>query len=132
MKVFKIILGIIVITFGLGMAAAGLAILNYGQWPPLLNLLFGFTLGFLGIGLTWPGIMLIRGSTVRDALGGAVSALQGHSGVGLHKGDTYYVAPASVKQLIFDILKYAVIAICVILIAIFSVFRVVGGFSGGG
>jgi hypothetical protein len=127
MKIIKIILGIIVIALGLGMTAAGWAIFMYGQWPFILNLFFGFTLGFIGIGLTWPGAMLMRGSTVRHTLGGAVSALQGHGGVGLNKGDIYYVAPANIKQLVFDILKYAVIAICVILIAIFSIFRVIGG-----
>lgn len=131
MKVFKIILGIIVIIIGLGMAAAGWIIFAYGQWPLIVNLFFGFTFGFMGIGMTWPGIMLIRGSDVKDALGGIVTARSGHGGVGLHKGDIYYAPPNNIKSILIDILKYAIIVIVVLLIAIFSVFRVIGGFPGG-
>lgn len=107
------------------MAAAGWAVAAYGQW---LNLFFGFALGFMGIGLTLPGVMLIRGSDVKDALGGIVTARSGQSGVGLHKGNIYYVPPNNIKDLLLEIFKYTIIAICVILIAIFSIFRVTGGF----
>lgn len=129
MKTSKIVLGSIVIALGLGVAVAGWAIFAYGQWPLAVSLFFGFALGFIGIGLTVPGVMLIRGSSVRNALGGAVNALQGHGGVGLHKSDTYHASPGNIKELLFDVLKYTTIAICVVLVAIFSIFRVIGGFT---
>jgi hypothetical protein len=131
MKIFKIILGIIVIALGLGMAVAGWIVFTGGQWSPIINLFLGFALGFMGAGLVWSGIMLVRGSTVRDALGGAVNALQGHGGVGLHKGGTYYAPPSHAKDLLLTIIRYAIIIIVVLLIAIFSIFRVTGGFLGG-
>lgn len=130
MKPFKIILGIIIIILGLGMAAAGWATAVYGQGTLVVKTFLGFTLVFLGSGLGWSGLMLIRGSTVKEALGGIVTARSGQSGVGLHKEDIYYVPPNNLKDILLDILKYTIIAIVVILIATFSVFRVIGGFPG--
>lgn len=130
MKLFKIILGIAIIALGLGMATAGWAIATYGQWTLIVKMFLGFTLGFFGIGLGLVGLLLIRDWTVRNVLGGIVTARSGQSGVGLHKEAIYYAPSSNIKDVLLDILKYIIIAIVVILIAIFSVFRVIGGFPG--
>jgi hypothetical protein len=128
MKVFKIILGIIIIALGLGMAAAGWVVATQGQWTPVINIFLGFSLAFTGFGFAGVGIMLVRDSTVRDALGGIVIARSGQSGIGLHNEETYNLPPRNIREVLLDILRYTIIAICVILIAIFSIFRVTHGF----
>jgi hypothetical protein len=135
MNVFKIILGIIIIALGLGMVVAGWTIAVYGQWTPVVNIFFVFTLTFLGVGLGCVGVMLVRGSTIQNALGGIITAQPGLGGSSHYSSDpgqsarTYTGRPSRIKDLLSRIFLYTVIAICVILIAIFSVFRVTGGFS---
>ncbi len=128
MKTFKLILGVMIAVLGFSLAWAGWAVAAYGQWILVVKTFLGFTLVFSGLGVGWAGLILIRGSTVREALGDIVTARSGQSGVGLHKEDIYYVPPNNLKDILLDILKYTIIAIVVILIAIFSVFRVTGGF----
>ena len=125
MNIFKIILGIIIAALGLGALAASLAIFTSGQWAPVVNILFGVTVAFLGFSFVWSGTMLVTGSTVRDALGGAVNALQGHGGVGLHKNSYYPHSISRLKEILFNILLYTVLGIAVILISIFSVGKVI-------
>lgn len=127
MNAFKIIFGIIVAALGLGLVAAGWAVAAYGGWMPIVNISFGFVLGFMGIGVVLAGSMLVHGSRVGDALGGIVAARSGQSGIGLHKGDTYHIPPNNIKDTLVAILKYTVIAICIILIVIFSMIRATGG-----
>ncbi len=137
MKIFKIILGAIIIALGLGMAIAGWAVAVHGQFTAIANIFLGFTLSFMGMGLSLAGFMLVRGSTVRDALGGIITARSGHSGVGFHYSSDTDQAPRvytgkldRIKDILSQIFLYTVIAICVVLLAIFSVFRVTGGLPG--
>ena len=131
MKVFKIALGIIILALGFGMAWAGWAMATYGQWSTVVNIFIGFVLAFFGLGIAWSGIMLIRGSSVRGALGGMVTALPGHKGIGLHRGDTHYVGSSTFRDVLPEIIRYTIIAIVIILIAIFSVGRILRDFRVG-
>ena len=137
MKVFKIILGTIVIGLGLGMAMAGWVVATHGQWTPLVNGFLGFALGFMGLGLSFPGIMLMRGSAVEDALGGIITSQPGlrvssrYSNDAIQRSKPHIGRLSRIKEIVSQVFLYAVIAICVILIAIFSVFRVIGGFPAG-
>ena len=130
MKIFKILLGLIIMVTGLGMAAAGIALFAYGNYGNLLNTFFGFTLVFLGLGAIASGLYLLRGDSVREVLGGIVTARSGHSGIGLHNGGVNDLPPVGFKETVLVIIRYVAITIAVILIAIFSVFRVIGGFHG--
>lgn len=126
MNIFKILLGIIIATLGLGMTAAGWAIANGGQWSTTVNILLGITVAFIGLSFLGSGGMLIMGGTVRDALGGAVSALQGHGGIGLRPGGAYYPYQRNkIKRVLYNILLYIFLAIAITIISVFSVGRVI-------
>jgi hypothetical protein len=67
---------------------------------------------------------------VSEALGGIVASASGHGGIGLRKGDVYSLPPKDFKEIASEILRYAILAVVVVLIAIFSMFRATGGFHG--
>lgn len=126
MNIFKILLGIIISTLGLGMAAAGWAIAIGGRWTPTINMLIGFVLVFFGLGIVWSGIMLMRDAAVRDALGGIITAQTGHGGINLRRGDACYSYKTSrIKRILYNILLYTFLAITIAIISILSVGKVI-------
>lgn len=130
MKIYKIMLGIITSVLGFSLILAGWAMWVYGQWGAMANGFAGGMLVFFGLGVICSGIMLLSGTPVRDALGGVVTALPGHRGVGLRSGRRVQ-NQGRFKHILSQIILYTVLVIVVVLICIFSVTRVMRDFRAG-
>lgn len=129
MNAIKVILGTIISVLGFSLAWAGWAIVTYGQWTAVVNIFIGVVLAIFGLGFVWSGVMLLTGATVRDVLGGMVTALPGHSGIGLHAENRYRAQDLSrLKYILSRVVLYTILVIIILLISVLSVGRVMRDF----
>jgi hypothetical protein len=130
MKIFRIILGIIIAALGIGIAAVGYAFARYGQWHPIINIFAGAVMALFAFAFTYSGVRLIWGEAVSDVLGGVVTALPGHRGVGMHysKAVEHYRSASRLKEILGKIFLYGGLALLIIFISLLSVLRVFRSF----